>query len=280
MRRIFTSMLLMLACVAMSAQTVLFEGSKQLDWGEGVKIAASEFELAEPGDVVTITTQGGGCKVNLQSPWTTVVESDTETTRYTIGDGDLANLLAGGLQIQGSSTLLKVEADFSGTEEPDEPEVTVATLFEGTHTLGVWANTLEIDGALLTSAGAREGDIVNVVFDTETGSGDGWQIQLCLNSPEWTAFFPCMDLDVDDEELGVELSADNLAGIKADKLYIQGKNLVIKKVELNRVVSTGISTIATEKNPRHAAYSLDGRKLNAAALHGIYIMDGKKYMAK
>lgn len=286
MRRIFTSMFLMLACVAMSAQTVLFEGSQQLDWNEGVKIAASEFELAEPGDVVTITTQGGGCKVNLQAPWTTVAETDTETTLYTISDGDLTNLLAGGLQIQGSSTLLKVEANFSGTEEPEEPagpETVIATLFDGSHALGVWANTLEIDGALLTAAGAQPGDYLYLEYALEAGSGDGWQIQLCMNSPEWTAFFPCEDLDEDDDMLEVELNDYLLPGIEADKLYIQGKNLIIKKVEIHRPVTDGISNVSTDiagKKQDGCAYSLDGRKLNPNALHGIYIMNGKKYLAK
>ena len=283
MRRIFTSMFLMLACVAMSAQTVLFEGSQQLDWGEGVKIAASVFDFAEPGDVVTITTQGGGCKVNLQAPWTTVVESDTETTRYTISDADLTNLLAGGLQIQGSSTLLKVEANFSGTVEPEEPEAVIATLFDGSHALGVWANTLEIDGALLTEAGAQPGDFLYLEYDTEVGSGDGWQIQLCLNSPEWTAFFPCEDLHEDDYMLEVELNEHLLPGIEADKLYIQGKNLVITKVELRRSVTDGISNVKADipgKKQDGCAYSLDGRRLNPNALHGIYIMNGKKYLAK
>ena len=283
MKKISTLITLLLMCLCMSAQTstVLFEGSKTLDWGDGVKIAGDEFKLAQAGDVVLVYTQGGGCKINLQSPWKTVTESDTELTSYIIDADDLDNLLAGGLQIQGSSTLLKVEAVLTGSEEPDEPEGDLlATLFEGSHELGNWSSTLEIEGAKFTAAGAKAGDVLCLYFTPVEGTGDGSQIQCSLNSPSWSSFWPCEDVDKDDVELSTQLTADNVAGIEADKLYIQGKNLTVTKVELRREGTTAITAVGAGTKAGGAVFSIDGRRLAAKPSHGLYIVDGKKFIAK
>lgn len=51
-------------------------------------------------------------------------------------------------------------------------------------------------------------------------------------------------------------------------------------VQIVREVATAISHITTSAKADNAIYSIDGRKLNAVPQHGLYIMNGKKHVAR
>jgi hypothetical protein len=111
-------------------------------------------------------------------------------------------------------------------------ETVLATLTVDGTTTGEWANTLTIDGAQLTKAGAKAGDIVRLTFSTE----DGAQLQLAVNSPAWSNLVPCFDVTAASSPYDLTLDATSLASIEADKLYIQGKLVTVSKAEL---ITTG-----------------------------------------
>ena len=266
-------------CVSMSAATtVLFEGKQALNWNDGLKIDAAQFDNAQAGDIITVTTDGGGFKLVVFSPWTVLNENGASGDGYAITDETLEAIKTDGIHVQGdeSVNVLKVELS-SDAPQPAEKNV-VATLLNEQQTIGNWDNTVEVAGSLFTEAGVKEGDYIRVNYTTE---GDA-QIQLCANTPEWHNIYNCADLPAAKTVFDFLLTAKDLADIEADKLYIQGKNFTICNVQIVReATETAISNIAiTAKTDKNNIYSIDGTRLKNKPQHGLYIMNGKKYIAK
>lgn len=123
-------------------------------------------------------------------------------------------------------------------------EKVLATLSVDGTTTGDWANTLTIDGAQFTKAGAKAGDIVRLTFTTQEGA----QMQLCVNSPSWSNLVSSTDVTDASSPYDLTLDETSLASITADKLYIQGKYLTVSKVEIvttREITKTEETVIAT-----------------------------------
>lgn len=278
MKRFFTSTIMFfMCCVFMSAATtVLFEGKQALNWSDGVQIEGAKFEDAQVGDVIVVTTENGGFKLVANYPWTELLVSSETTGNYAITAETLEAIKTSGIRVQGGEevNLLKVELT---SEAPQPAEKTVvATLLDTPATIGNWDPTIEVAGSLFAEAGVKEGDFVRINYTTE---GDA-QIQLCANSPEWHNILDCIDLSANKTVFDMELTAQLITEISADKLYIQGKNFTINSVQIVREVATAISHITTSAKTDNAIYSIDGRKLNAVPQHGLYIMNGKKHAVR
>lgn len=278
MKRFFTSTIMFfMCCVFMSAATtVLFEGKQALNWSDGVQIEGAKFEDAQVGDVIVVTTENGGFKLVANYPWTELLVSSETTGNYAITAETLEAIKTSGIRVQGGDevNLLKIELT-SQAPQPAERKV-VATLLDTQTTIGNWDKTVDVAGSLFTEAGVKEGDFVRINYATE---GDA-QIQLCANSPEWHNILDCIDLSANKTVFDMELTAQLITEISADKLYIQGKNFTINSVQIVREVATAISHITTSAKTDNAIYSIDGRKLNAVPQHGLYIMNGKKHAVR
>ena len=278
MKRFFTSTIMFfMCCVFMSAATtVLFEGKQALDWSDGVQIAGTKLADAQVGDVIVVTTENGGFKLVANYPWTELLVSSEPTGSYTITTETLEAIKSHGIRVQGGGyvNLLKVELT---SEAPQPAEKTVvATLLDTPATIGNWDPTVEVAGSLFAEAGVKEGDFVRINYTTK---GDA-QIQLCANSPKWHNILDCTDLSASKTVFDLKLTAQMITDIEADKLYIQGKNFTVNSVQIVREVATAISHITTSAKADNAIYSIDGRKLNAVPQHGLYIMNGKKHVAR
>lgn len=266
-----------MCCVFMSAATtVLFEGKQALNWNDGVQIEGAKLADAQVGDVIVVTTENGGFKLVANYPWTELLVSSESTGNYAITTETIEAIKSNGIRVQGGEdvNLLKVELT---SEAPQPAEKTVvATLLDTPATIGNWDPTVEVAGSLFAEAGVKEGDFLRINYTTE---GDA-QIQLCANSPEWHNILDCTDLAASKTVFDMELTAQLIADISADKLYIQGKNFTINSVQIVREVATAISHVTTSVKTDNAIYSLDGRKLNAVPQHGLYIMNGKKHVVR
>ncbi len=278
MKRFFISTIMsFMCCVFMSAATtVLFEGKQALNWNDGVQIEGAKLADAQVGDVIVVTTENGGFKLVANYPWTELLVSSESTGNYAITTETIEAIKSNGIRVQGGEdvNLLKVELT---SEAPQPAEKTVvATLLDTPATIGNWDPTVEVAGSLFAEAGVKEGDFLRINYTTE---GDA-QIQLCANSPEWHNILDCTDLAASKTVFDMELTAQLIADISADKLYIQGKNFTINSVQIVREVATAISHVTTSVKTDNAIYSLDGRKLNAVPQHGLYIMNGKKHVVR
>ena len=271
-------MMLLVMCISMSAATtVLFEGKQALNWNDGVQIEGAKFADAQVGDIITVTTENGGFKLALNNPWTDLIVSDESTAEYTITESTLADIQASGVRVQGGEdvNLLKVEL-VSDAPVPSEKTV-VATLLNEPATIGNWDNTVEVTGSAFTEAGAKAGDYVRINYTAQDDS----QIQLCANSPSWHNILDCSDLSAAKTVLDFQLTEEMLTDIEADKLFIQGKNFTINSVELVREgTETAIDLISSERAADNKIFSIDGKRLNSKPQHGMYIMNGKKFMVK
>lgn len=266
-----------MCCVFMSAATtVLFEGKQTLNWNDGVQIDGAKFEDAQVGDVIVVTTENGGFKLVANYPWTDLLVSSEPTGSYTITTETLEAIKSKGIRVQGGENvnLLKIELT-SDAPQPAERKV-VATLLDTPTTIGNWDKTVDVVGSFFTEAGVKEGDFVRINYTTE---GDA-QIQLAANSPEWHNILNCTDLSASKTVFDLKLTAQMITDIEADKLCIQGKNFTVNSVQIVREVATAISHITTSAKADNAIYSIDGRKLNAVPQHGLYIMNGKKHVAR
>ena len=262
MKRFFTSTIMFfMCCVFMSAATtVLFEGKQTLNWNDGVQIEGAKFEDAQVGDVIVVTTENGGFKLVANYPWTELLVSSETTGNYAITTETLEAIKSNGIRVQGGEevNLLKIELT---SEAPQPAEKTVvATLLNTPATIGNWDPTVEVAGSLFAEAGVKEGDFVR--------------------SPEWHNILDCTDLSANKTVFDLKLTAQMITDIEADKLYIQGKNFTVNSVQIVREVATAISHITTSAKTDNAIYSIDGRKLNAVPQHGLYIMNGKKHVAR
>ena len=278
MKRFFiTTVMSFMCCLFMSAATtVLFEGKQALNWKDGVQIEGAKLADAQVGDVIVVTTENGGFKLVANYPWTELLVSSETTGNYAITTETLEAIKSNGIRVQGGEdvNLLKIELT---SEAPQPAEKTVvATLLDTPATIGNWAPTVEVAGSLFTEGGAKEGDFLRINYTTE---GDA-QIQLCANSPEWHNILDCTDLAAAKTVFEIELTAQMITDISADKLYIQGKNFTINSVQIVREVATGISHATTSVKNDNTIYSLDGRKLNAIPQHGFYIQNGKKHATR
>lgn len=278
MKRFFTSTIMFfMCCIFMSASTtVLFEGKQALDWNDGVQIEGAKFDDAQVGDVIVVTTENGGFKLVANYPWTELLESSETTDNYTITSETLKAIKSNGIRVQGGDgvNLLKIELT-SQAPQPAERKV-VATLLDTQTTIGDWVPTVDVAGSLFTEAGVKEGDFVRINYTTEGNA----QIQLCANSPKWHNILDCTDLSASKTVFDFKLTAQMITDIEADKFYIQGKNFTINSVQIVREGTTSISHITTSAKTDNAIYSIDGRKLNSVPQHGLYIMNGKKHVAR
>ena len=278
MKRFFTSTIMFfMCCVFMSAATtVLFEGKQALDWNDGVQIEGTKLADAQVGDVIVVTTENGGFKLVANYPWTELLVSSETTGNYAITTETLETIKSSGIRVQGGEevNLLKIELT-SDAPQPAERKV-VATLLDTPTTIGNWDKTVDVVGSFFTEAGVKEGDFVRINYTTE---GDA-QIQLCANSPEWHNILNCTDLSASKTVFDLKLTAQMITDIEADKLCIQGKNYTVNSVQIVREGTTDISHITTSAKTDNAIYSIDGRKLNAVPQHGLYIMNGKKHVAR
>lgn len=118
-------------------------------------------------------------------------------------------------------------------------ETVIATLNVSGTSTGNWANTLEISGDQFFAA--RSGDVLRLTFTTEEGA----QLQLCVNLPSWANIVECFDVTDESSPYSLTLTDEQLASIKADKLYIQGKFVTIVKAELVRIDSSSETVLAT-----------------------------------
>ena len=271
-------MMLLVMCISISAATtVLFEGKQALNWSDGVQIDGKKFADAQAGDIIVVTTENGGFKLALNTPWTELIVSGETSGEYTITEGTLADIQTSGVRVQGGEdvNLLKVELK-SDAPAPAEKTV-VATLLNEPATIGNWDNTIEVAGTSFTEAGAKAGDYVRINYTALDDS----QIQLCANSPSWHNILDCTDLNAAKTVLDFKLTEEMIADIEADKLFIQGKNYMLNSVQLVREgTETAISKISTDGNADNKIYSVDGKRLNGKPQHGMYIMNGKKFMAR
>lgn len=277
MKKIFTLMFLLLVCVTMSAATtVLFEGSKALNWEDGVNIEGSSFADAVAGDVLIVTTENGGCKLSINYPWETIVESSETTTQYVITEDKLSDIQSSGIKVQGGEdvNLLKVELS-TVAPQPAEKKV-VATLLDTPATIGNWDNTIEVAGQAIVDAGAKAGDFIRINYST---TGDA-QLQLSANSPTWHNILDCVDLNASKTLYDVELTEEMITDFAADKLYVQGKNIIVSSVQLVREETSSVSSVSIEKKIENTIYGIDGKRLGSKPQHGIYIMNGKKFMVR
>ena len=278
MKKLFMSMMLLVMCISMSAATtVLFEGKQTLNWSDGVQIEGSKFADAQVGDIIVVTTENGGFKLALNTPWTELIMSDETTGEYTITDGTLADIQNSGVRVQGgeSVNLLKVELK-SDAPAPAEKTV-VADLLNEPANIGNWDNTIEIAGSAFADAGAKAGDYVRINYSAQDDS----QIQLCANSPAWHNILDCTNLNAAKTVLDFQLTEEMVTDIEADKLCIQGKNFTLNSVQLVREgTETAIGSVVNKGNADNNIYSIDGKSLNSKPQHGMYIMNGKKFMAR
>ena len=279
MKKLFSSIVFALMCINMSAATtILFDGKQALNWSEGLKIDAEKFEHAHVGDIITVTTDNGGFKLAVFSPWKVLMENGVSGEGYTITDEVFEAIKADGIHVQGGTdvNVLKVEIS-SDAPQPTEKTI-VATLFNETHKIGNWDNTLELLGSKFEGAGVKEGDYVRINYNT---NGDA-QIQLCANNPSWHNIYECANLPSSKKVFDFLLTAEVLSDIEADKLYIQGKNFTISSVQIVREnAATAINGVNIKSNrSNNAMYSIDGRRLYAVPLHGIYIINGKKHVVR
>lgn len=277
MKKIFTSFILAMLCVSMQAvTTMLFEGRQTLDWGDGVQVDGSRLADAQVGDQIVVTTENGGFKLCSNYPWATLTESDGPTGSYTITAEAIDGIKSSGIRVQGGEdvSLLKIEL-VSDAPEPSK-KVVVATLLDQSANIGNWDNTIEIAGDKFDVA--KLGDCIRINYTT---SGDA-QLQLCANSPSWHNILDCTDLSATKAEFDFQLTDEIIADLKADKLYIQGKNITVSSVQLVRDdVADGIDGVqADKKRVDNAVYTIDGKRLGSKPQHGMYIMNGKKFMMR
>ena len=299
MKKFFTSIILLAACVSVNAATTvitLFEGNQPLNWSDGVNIEASKLVSVKEGDEITVTTTGGGMKLAANTPWTDLVSGDAAVTTYTVTADALDAIKASGIRIQGGEdvNLLKVELTTEAAEGGDtSADGVVATLLDTPEALGDWSNNIEIAGSKFAAAGVKAGDVLRIEMTLEEGA----QLKICVNYPSWSALVDCFD--VTDPNFSLTLDAEAIANIEADKLILQGKNATINKVCIVRDTKDGINRVATNVNERVAVYNLQGVRVHLASpdlpykggeLHahllrqhlanGIYIVNGKKMLVK
>ncbi len=115
--------------------------------------------------------------------------------------------------------------------EPTDTKTVVATLLNTPQSVGSWSNTIEVAGSLLSEAGAKAGDFLRVTY---TVTEEGAQLQLCANVPKWYNIYPCTDVASSEKYVELQLTAEMIENIVADKLYIQGKQLTVDCVQLVR----------------------------------------------
>ena len=288
MKKFFTSIILLAACVSVDAATTvitLFEGNQPLNWSDGVNIEASKLVSVKEGDEITVTTTGGGMKLAANTPWTDLVSGDAAVTKYTVAADALEAIKASGIRIQGGEdvNLLKVELTTEASEGGDtSADGIVATLLDTPEALGDWSNNIEIAGSEFTAAGVKAGDVLRIEMTPE----DGAQLKICVNYPSWSALVDCFD--VTDPVYTLTLNAEAIANIEADKLILQGKNATINKVCIVRDTTNGITHVAANGNERVAVYNLQGVRAHLSDAHllrqylakGIYIVNGKKMLVK
>jgi hypothetical protein len=280
MKKIFTAITLLAVCLCVNAATTvttLFEGSQALDWNDGVNIDASKLVSVKEGDVITVTTTGGGMKMVANYPWTDLVSGEDAVTTYTVAADALDAIKSSGLRIQGGEdvNLLKVELATEAAEGGDtSADGIVATLLDTPESLGDWSNNIEIAGSLFTAAGAKAGDVLRIEMSLEEGA----QLKICVNSPSWSALVDCFD--VTEPTYTLELDAEAITNIEADKLILQGKAATINKVCIVRNTTNGIHNIAAKAANSSRVYNLNGQVLNPSTAKGLCIINGKKVLVK
>jgi hypothetical protein len=280
MRKFFTAIMLLAACICTNAATTvitLFEGRQALNWNDGVNIEANKFITVNEGDEITVTTSGGGMKMVANYPWTDLVSSEDAVTKYTVTADALSAIKSSGIRIQGGEdvNLLKVELTTEAAEGGNtSADGVVATLLSTPEALGEWSNNIEIAGSLFTAAGVKAGDVLRIEMTIEEGA----QLKICVNHPSWSALVDCFD--VTDPIYTLKLDAEAIANIEADKLILQGKNATVNKVCVVRSTTDGISHVAAQSLKQARVYNLNGQLLNPDTAKGLYIVNGKKVLVK
>lgn len=275
-------MILLLVCTCLSASVTVFEGPVTLNWSDGTNLDGSLFASVKAGDRLVVTTENGGCKVALNYPWTDLVSGDGPTTEYVFAEDMISDIKSSGIRIQGGEevTLVKVviESDGEPAAEPADNKTVVATLLDTPQTIGNWDNTIEVSGDKFTEAGAKAGDFLRVNY---TVTEEGAQIQLCANSPEWHNILPCADVTSTAKYVEMELTAETIENLVADKLYVQGKQLTVESVQIVRdQTETKVNTVNAADAGNGAIYTLGGVRLTEKPRHGMYILNGKKYIIR
>ena len=162
--------------------------------------------------------------------------------------------------------------------EPTDTKTVVATLLDTPQSVGSWSNTIEVAGSLLSEAGAKAGDCLRVTY---TVTEEGAQLQLSANVPSWHNIYPCTDVASSEKYVELQLTAEMIESIVADKLYIQGKQLTVESVQLVRDgVEDGVQNISFAVSEPFAAYTLVGVRLSEKPRCGVYIMNGKKFIVR
>lgn len=311
MKKIFTLMALAFVAMSMNAQTrkTLWEGSLELgnSW-PSVQIPVSDLGSCKVGDAFIITVSKAdnaintgwqwGPQVFINLDWKTLFSAKTLTdgatdieVKFTLSDEELAKLGTGQeVEVQGMNAVVaKVELETNETIEY-EAEGTVIPMddykqiykdqlagYSGKDKL-VFTYKIEgstdyvdpEDGATKSVIGWGIGAIRSLTEKVEVASlsvkGIG-EYSVTLTMDEVQAAL---------DDTNTEYNTNGLAMRLWDCQNAKGSAVSIVAYH---VVSTGISEIQAEKAQSTAIFNLAGQQVSKAQ-RGIYIQNGKKYIAK
>ena len=271
-------MFIAMVCAVASASTLtLFEGKQALNWSDGVQIDGTKFADAKVGDIITVTTENGGFKLCQNYPWATLIETGENTGSYTITADALEGIKTSGVRVQGGEDVNLLSVTLSSDATQPAEKTVVATLLDTPASIGNWDSSIEVAGSAFAESGAKEGDYLRINL---TATDDS-QLQLCANSPSWHNILDCTDIAASKTYYDLQLTAEMLTDLEADKLFVQGKNITVKSVQIVREATTGVDGIAVNaKKGDGFIYSIDGKRLAEKPQHGIYILNGRKHLVR
>lgn len=177
----------------------------------------------------------------------------------------------------------------TGYEFPTADNVSSIIAFEGEKALA-WGTAITVDAASLQMVGKTV--TVNITYTQTSGSDPdiqfwdaqwGSKISFIVNGKTYNADFNPKSV------YGTGANTQHTTSVTFDEstyntlaqkgFLFQGTGVTVTKVVLTSG-TTGIESVVADETPAdNAIYNLSGQRISKPS-HGIYIMNGKKYMAK
>ncbi len=166
-------------------------------------------------------------------------------------------------------------------------ETTSTALWEGESNFGNWADGVSVDASKF--ANAKAGDKIKYTYTTTKNEAQPWYqfMTIFAGTKESLTSIPdlneydCASVAFGSTSFVYELNEADAAKLKETGMFINGKDVVVTKVELIQVASAaGVSAVKiAAANDDAALYNLAGQKV-AKNYKGIVVKNGKKFVNK
>lgn len=279
MKRVFTSLLLLLLAVSINATDITLVSTPTdlgTDWSAFVDLRYADFSQVKSGDVLKInyTRNADGAQLQLQKAWAEYKSLETVeangTWTLTIDDDLLAALNAkdDGVVIKGQN--VTVNSVVVSTAEDVNTDI---VLSRDPVDLGTdWSAFVDLRYCDYSKVEA--GDVLQINYTAQ----DGAQIQLQKNWAEYKTYNELKAEGTIEETIDANL----LAALNArdEGIVIKGQNAVVTSVIIKKATTAINRLSTTTKVNDNAYYTLAGQRVARPAQPGIYVHNGKKVLVK